>query len=304
MPKAIPSMQALRAFHAVARFGSTIKAAEFLNITPSAISHQLRKLETTIDAQLVRLSGRTIELTSAGQRYALSLTSAMEILGEAAVGLDGTEPSGELKINCSSGLGTFWLSKRLGNFSEQFPQVSINLVNTTEKTDIYGNEASFSIIYGDGVWPEMDVELLYAPRFYPVCSPRLANSMQTLSRPDDISQFRLLHHGGHSDWAAWAAAAGAKKLNTSPGIVFSDINHSLSAAIAGQGIAMGDDVLAEESLANGSLVRPFTKSINGQKSYYIVCSEEKRKRLTCAACIDWIVSEFSKIRVNQEYRAP
>ena len=140
----------------------------------------------------------------------------------------------------------------------------------------------------------MEVDLLYAPEFYPVCSPKLIASMEKLSRPDDLSRFRLLHHGNHVDWAAWAAAARAKKLNVNSGIVFSDINHSLSAAIAGQGVAMGDDILVRDSLAGGLLVRPYSQTIRSSKSYYIVASENNKSRAACTACIDWIFSEFEK----------
>ena len=292
MRRHIPSMQNLLAFHAVAQFGSTVRAAEYLNITPSAVSHQLRKIETLLETKLYRQNGRKIELTSAGTRYANKIGEALNIIAESSAALDENEPHGNLTISCSEGIGSFWFSRRIGLFASQFPNLSISLLTPKDDHDIYRNHVDLSILYGDGNWKNMQVHLLHSLTFFPVCSPALIENMGNISNLNDISGYRLLHHADHSAWAAWLVAAKVKNVDANSGIVFDDINHSLSAAIAGHGIAIADNVLARDSLRDGILIRPFHEEVPGPKAYYLVVSEEKRKQPACAACIDWILSEI------------
>jgi len=291
----VPSMQSLRALHAVARFGSTVRAAEHLNITPSAISHQLRKIEALLEVKLVRQTGRGISLTSAGVRYAKRIGEALDMIVDSSATLGGTEPQGTLSIHCSSGIATTWLCQRIGAFADLYPDIALSLLTADDRIDVYRNDVDFSIVYGDGNWPDMIVQLLYAPTFFPVCSPVLLDHMGEVSGPDDIANYRLLHHVDASDWAAWLAAAGATRVDITSGIVFNDINHSLAAAIAGHGIAMGDNGLVRQALRDGSLVRLFRHEIPGPKAYYLVSREEKRARLACAAGIAWVEAEFQAL---------
>jgi LysR family glycine cleavage system transcriptional activator len=284
-------MQSLLAFHAVARFGSTVRAADHLNITPSAVSHQLRRIEDRLGVRLYRQSGRNIELTSAGKRYANKIGEALALITESSAALEDSEPHGDLTICCAEGIGSFWFSRRIGRFASRFPALSLKMIASADPLDVYRSHVDASIVYGDGNWKDMQVHLLYPLTFFPVCSPALIENMGKVSRPDDLAGYRLLHHGDHSDWAAWLAAARAKKVDPGSGIVFSEINHSLSAAIAGQGIAIADNVLVSDALRDGSLIRLFNDEIPGPKSYYLVVSDEKRGQPGCAAFIDWILAE-------------
>lgn len=287
-------MQSLRAFDAVARFGSTVKAAEHLHITASAVTHQLRSLEEHLGAVLVRRSGRKIELTSTGNRYAAEVKRALQIIAQASVPVGEEEPHGHLCINCESGFGAYWLSPKIGAFSALYPQVSVKVVTPNDRIDVFSNDIDISIVYGDGVWPGMHVELLFSPSFFPVCSPRLIESYGEVAHPSDLSKYPLLHHKDYSDWAVWLAAVKAENVSADRGTLFTDVNHCISAARAGQGVAIGDSVLAKQAVSEGSLIRLFRNNVSGSKSYYLVISEEKRKRLAVSACRKWIFSAFEK----------
>ncbi|MFT5503841.1 MAG: LysR family glycine cleavage system transcriptional activator, partial [Gammaproteobacteria bacterium] len=206
--------------------------------------------------------------------------------------LEETEPHGDLTICCAEGIGSFWFSRRIGLFASQFPKVSIKLITPGHEQDVYRNNIDLSIVYGDGNWKDMQVHLLYPLTFFPVCSPRLVENLGKISKPESLTDYRLLHHIDHSNWSAWLAAAKARNVDSSSGIIFSDINHSLSAAIAGHGIAIADNVLANDSLNDGSLIKLFDKEIPGPKSYYLVVNEEKSKQPACSACVEWILSEI------------
>ncbi len=287
-------MQSLRAFDAVAKFGSTVLAAEHLHITPSAVSHQLRKLEEGYGASLVRRKGRNIELTSAGNRYAAEIGRALQIIAQASIPIGGEEPYGNLRINCESGFGAYWVSQHIGTFNRLYPNVSIKLVTPSDRIDVFDSDIDLSIAYGDGVWPGMNVELLYSPRFFPVCSPRLIDAFGGVSHPNDLSCYPLLHHKDYSDWAIWLAAVKANNVKADQGTVFTDVNHCISAARAGHGVAIGDSVLANQAVHDGALVRLFRGDVTGSKSYYLVTQQEKRLRLAVGAFRTWIFSEFEK----------
>lgn len=292
-------MQSLLAFYAVARFGSTVRAADYLNVTPSAVSHQLRKIETLLEVKLFQQNGRRIELTSAGNRYAANIGEALELIAESPSELDEVEPQGKLTISCSGGIGSFWFSRRIGLFANQFPRVSIKLITPQDDQDVYRSNVDFSIVYGNGNWKGMVVHLLYSPTFFPVCSPSLIENMDMITRPNDLAGFRLLHHVDHTDWITWLATAKAERVDAGCGIVFDDINHSFSAAIAGHGIAMADNVLAQDLLRDGSLIRLFSDEVQSSKSYYLVIGEESQKNPVSAACVSWILSEIGKRKIDR-----
>ena len=293
MPKNLPPTQTLLAFQAVARLGSTVRAADHSeHYTPSAISHQLRKLENLLDIKLYQQKGRQIELTANGKKYAEKIGKALTLIAESSNDLDEAEPHGELTISCAEGIGSFWLSRRIGQFASLYPKLSINLLTPADNQDVYRNNVDLSIVYGDGNWKDMQVHLLHPLHFFPVCSPRLLENMGKLNKPERLKDYRLLHHKDHSNWAAWLAAAEVNNIEHTSGIVFSNINHSLSAAIAGHGVAIADNVLATDSMKDGSLVKLFDLEIPGPNSYYLVMAEEKSRQPASAACVEWILSEI------------
>ncbi|MFT5561042.1 MAG: LysR family glycine cleavage system transcriptional activator [Litorivivens sp.] len=294
-PTTMPSMQSLRAFQATARFGSTVRAAEYLHITPSAITHQLRKLEGLIGVQLVRRVGRTIELTSAGNQYAKKISDALDLIAQAPLSAYDAEPSGKLCIKCASGFGAYWVSQHLGEFTQLYPNIAITFLTQNDKLDVYSNEVDFSIVYGDGYWPDMNVTLLYSPRFFPVCSPLLLNKLGNISQVNDLERFPLLHHLDHGNWASWLAVAKADHVKVDQGTVFTDINLCLAAALAGHGVAISDNVLSNKLIQEGSLVRVLDQKVLSPQSYYLVVKEDRKQRQVCAACINWFISEFDKL---------
>lgn len=287
-----PSMTALRMLDAVARLGNMHKAADYLCVTPSAVSHQLRKLEQVTGAKLVRRLRRSVELTSAGNRYVLEIRKALSLIEQATLPVADEEPFGKLTINCMPGFGAYWLAQHIGEFQSLYPNISIRVMSTSDKMDLKGDEIDFSILYGDGFWDGLSVQLLYTPAFFPVCSPKLFERHGRLSNPADITQYPLIHHNNYSDWTAWLAAACPKRVQIEGGIVFDDVNHSINAALAGQGVALGDQILAGRALHEGTLLQLFDTEIMGPHSYYIVARDDKIRRRVTRAGIEWLITRL------------
>lgn len=294
-----PSMTALRMLNAVSRLGNMHKAAEALCVTPSAVSHQLRKLEQTLGVKLLNRNGRRVELTSAGNRYVQEIRKALEIVERANLPLGQSEPYGPLRINCASGLGGFWLTQHIGEFLDLYPNVDIEVTSTTDRIDILGDEIDFSILYGDGSWPGLYVQHLFTPRSFPVCAPALIERHGRIKNPEDLAAFPLIHHRNHSDWVVWLSAATKKSVQLGKGMVFSDVAHSISAAIAGNGIAIGDDILTDKALKEGLLVRPFETEIKGPQAYYIVGQNDRMQRGITRIAAEWLGQRFLEYTLMQ-----
>lgn len=294
-----PSMTALRVLDAVARLGSLSAAASELSLTRSAVSHQLRSLEECLGTALIEKSGRGIVLTYRGEYFARETQRALGILNEARRFTDAQEIAGRLCVSCTPGFATYWLCHQIGKFQRAHPQVELNLVAPRIPDDVSNRDVDLFIAYGVGDWPDLRVELIATLDTFPVCSPSLLNAAGGLDSPEDLANLPLLHMVDHSDWLLWAAAAGVRDLNVRNGIVFSDAHLVQSAAIAGQGVAMGDALVSGDAMAKGQLVRLFNVSIEPPNRYYFVTDAAKSERPDVQAFKAWMKAE---LRLSEQFR--
>ncbi len=293
-----PSMTALRALDAVARLGSVSIAARELNLTRSAISHQISKLEECVGYALTERIGRGIGLTYQGERYAREVHRLLLNLQEAGQLLDDQKVSGRLCVSCAPGFATYWLCHHIGGFLRQYPQVQLQLISPRTPDDTHNPAVDLFIAYGIGDWPELVVEQIVALRFFPVCSPRLINAQGGLKSPQELSGYPLLHMTDYSDWRVWLTAAGASNVNGGTGILFSDAHCAQSACIAGQGIAIGDNLISGDALAQGLLVRPFDITIDLHRGYYLLADPQKAERPVVQAFSNWVKGQLQNAHHN------
>ncbi|WXL26443.1 LysR substrate-binding domain-containing protein [Ectopseudomonas mendocina] len=290
----LPSMTALRALDAIARLGSVSAAADELSLTRSAISHQISSLENSLGFTLTERQGRGIVLTSAGERYARDVHRILNALEEAGRSIDSISVGGRLTVSCPPGFASYWLCQHIGDFVRQFPQVQLQLISPRSPDDVSNSQADLFIAYGIGDWPNMQVEPIVPLRFFPVCSPRLIHALGGLKSVHDLSRFPLLHMNDHSDWRVWLNAARAKHLDLEQhsGVVFDDANCAQAACIAGQGVAMGDNLLSGDALAQGLLVSPFDIAIDSLRGYYLISTPEKSQRPSVEAFNQWLKNQL------------
>lgn len=286
----LPSIKALRALEAVGRLGSVRRAAEELNLTRSAVSHQLRFLEAELGFALTGREGRGVLLTARGERYAREVRAALRALARAGEETAGPELAGKLTVSCTPGFATYWLCPNVGRFLADHPNVDLTIVSPRRLDDVTASEVDVFIAYGQGGWPGMWTELLAEARFAPICSPRLLQ--QGLREPADLARFRLLHLGDRTDWLRWLAAARLGHMD-GDGIVFSDMNLVLSAAIAGQGVAMGDTMTSTNALASGALVQPFPLTIPASGAYHLVADPAAVGAPLVRAFLAWLRGELT-----------
>jgi len=290
----IPSTQALRALESFARHGSVWKAADELNLTRSAVSHQLRLLERDLGFQLLNRIGTKIELTEQGLGYALDIRKALTSIAGSAVRHANRGVSGTVKVSSPPGFSSSWLCAQVGGFQDAHPDVRLSIVTPGRLDDVSNPDVDVFVAFGNGHWPDMQVEVLVEVEFTPLCSPVLLNKGISLSDPADISKFRLLHLVDHDDWESWLARADLDPAVAQSGIVFSDMNLVYSAATAAQGIAMGDEFICRNAMEIGQLVRPFDLTIKSSRAYYLVVSPAKADNKTVMAFCAWLRSEVMK----------
>jgi LysR family glycine cleavage system transcriptional activator len=290
----IPSTQALRALDSFARHGSVWKAADELGLTRSAVSHQLRLLERELGFDLLRRMGRGIALTARGRRYANDVRKALAVIGDAATRHDDQGIAGPFVISCTPGFASLWLCTHIGEFQARYPDIALTILTPRQLAEVTNPEADAFIAFGDGNWPNRIVEPLSEVSFTPLCSPVLLNKIGSFNEPADLLRVPLLHLVDVEDWSRWFALAGVEMADPETGIIFSDMNLVFSAAAAGQGVAMGDELTCGPALAAGQLVRPFDLSIKSMRAYYLVMEPQKAGHPAIGAFRDWLLARLGE----------
>ncbi|MBZ9669482.1 LysR family transcriptional regulator [Mesorhizobium sp. B2-1-8] len=293
----IPSTQALRALDSFARHGSVWRAADELHLTRSAVSHQLRLLERDLGFDLLQRIGKGVALTPRGQRYAANVRKALTVLGDAGTHNSGAGVGGSFAVSCPPGFASMFLCTHIGEFQQMYPDVALSVLTPRRLDDVSNPEADAFIAFGVGNWPNRAVELLCEVSFTPLCSPTLLNKVGGFSKPADVLRANLLHLGDTEDWARWLALSKVENPDTEGGIFFSDMNLVFSAAVAGQGIAMGDELTGRRALSEGRLVKPFEASVPSPRSYFLVFEHAKAGHPVLNAFSGWLRAKLLENRL-------
>lgn len=284
----IPSTQALRALDAFARLGSVHRAADELNITRSAVSHQLASLQTDLGFMLIERAGKGARLTRRGLAYAAEVRKALDLLTDAGLAPVEARLGGRLKVSCTAGFGSLWLCPRIGGFRARHPDVALEIVTPRRLDEVEPVEADLWIAFGTGPWADRSSEVIGTVDLTPVCSPAHLNRVGGFSEPGELLSQPLLHLVDWDDWRRWSDAARIKAPRVERGVIFSDLNLVLAAAAAGQGIAMGDELTCSRAFAEGRLVRPFDVTVRSVRAYHLIVAPGKEDDPLVVAFCDWL----------------
>ena len=289
----LPPLNALRSFEAAARQLSFSKAAEELYVTPAAVSHQIKALEEWLGVNLFRRMNRAVMLTDEGQSYVVGVRDGLHLLSSATEKLMKQDASGALHVDTMPSFAARWLLPRLSRFRDEHPDIDVRLSASDQLTDFDRSDVDIVVRYGNGNYPGLRVEkLLTEDVLFPVCSPSLLTGEHPLRTPEDLQYHTLLHDDMRIDWDTWLTVAGVENVDPKKGPSFNDSSMVLTAAMAGQGVALGRSTLAADDLIAGRLVRPFNQQpLKAGHAYYIVCPEERADRPRIAAFWAWLLKE-------------
>lgn len=262
--KDLPPLLALRAFEAVARHLSFIKAANELSVTQSALSHQVQKLEQHLGKPLFVRRTRAIDLTEDGQHYYDEIRPALHAIAAATRKQQAPCTTTVLRIGLLASFATLWLAPRLAGFISRYPQIQVELRPAIQLADVAGDEVDLAIRYGKGDWPGVQATCLMREKISPVCSPAF--------KANQLNNGPLLMATSHRpfEWTDWSHHYQVD-IEHNPRILLHDYNIVVEAAVAGQGIAMGRHHLIERRLKDGSLVEAFNwPPYQGQIGYWLI----------------------------------
>ena len=278
-------LNGIKAFEAAARTGSFAGAGSELNVSAAAVSRMVHLLEDRLGVALFERKANRLVTTAAGRAYQSGLTPIFDAL--ASLTAQVTEPTGVrvLTVGVGPTFAMRWLIPRLADFRKEEPDIEVR-ITTGGAAAPFGDDWSCGIKLGDGEWPGLIVEPLFAADLLPVCAPRLANG---LKRPADLKGPTLLRVA-HSpdDWPSWLEAAGAARL-TARGPEFEFYGQALQAAVDGLGIAMGIRPYIDDDLAAGRLVAPFELSVPKGMRWYLVYRSFHTEQRDFAAFRRWIM---------------
>ena len=292
MTPRLPSLNGLRAFEAAARHLSFTNAASELNVTQTAISHQIRRLEQELGIRLFVRQNRALTLTPEARDYLPGVRAAFNDLRLATDRLLRKDNDHVLTVSTLASLAAKWLLPRLTAFQEAHPGIDVRITTSTALVDFRGGDVDAAIRYGRGNWQGLRAEWLMADDFFPVCSPALLNGKRPLKCPEDLRDHMLLHTSTNSDdWRQWLTAAGLPSdISKQPGITFDLILMTVQAAIDGIGVAMGRTSYVQDDIAKGRLVVPFKIALPVDAGFYLVSPEGVAEPPKLRAFRQWLIA--------------
>ncbi|MDD9914440.1 MAG: transcriptional regulator GcvA [Rhodospirillaceae bacterium] len=306
MPSRLPPLNALRAFEASARHRSFSRAAEELNVTPAAISHQLKALEEYLSAKLFTRANRTLMLTQAGQSLLPGIHKGFTAFNEAMEAFGLYDQTGMLTVAVTPSFAAKWLVHRIEHFNRAYPDVDIRMTTSMNLSDYARDGIEIGVRYGKGDYGGLLSEHLLSTEIIPVCSPRLLTGSRRLESPADLASVTLLHDDSHRheemypDWAMWLRAAGAPEVDPTHGLRCDTAGETQNAAVEGVGVALGRTTLVSDDVEAGRLVRLFDLVLPSDFAYWIVYTETSIKRPKVKAFRDWLKAEGEAYQAAQE----
>ena len=300
MTRWLPTLNALRAFEAAARHLSFTEAAQELNVTQAAISHQVKALEEQLGLPLFRRLNRRLLLTDAGQTYVSGLTEAFDGIAEATEQVTSGRGSGSLRISTLPSMAAKWLLPRLSRFRTRHPEIDVFVSASHGLADFRRDDLHLAIRYGQGSYPGLEAVLLMEDEIFVVCSPQLLASGLPLHTPADLRHHTLLHdtsvEAGRRDWRVWLERTGETGVDPDRGPGFSDANLILEAVMAGEGVALTRRSLAAGDLAAGRLAIPFGPIRPAPNRYYLVHPKGSAEIPKVRKFTDWLHEEAAADR--------
>jgi LysR family transcriptional regulator, glycine cleavage system transcriptional activator len=283
-------LTALRTFESAARLASFRAAALELNVTPTAVSHQIRGLEQWLGVLLFERLGRGVRLTEAGERLRRSLHGAFLEMDRSLEALRPKAHEHSLSLSTMPAFAALWLIPRLGRFYRRHPGIRVRIETSNELVDLE-RDASLDLVIrcGLGDYPQLHQVPLMEERFAAYAAPQLLQRLP--GRAELIGVGWEAPLSGLPAWETWAEQAGEDWVNGATRRDYPDEHYALQAAIAGQGLVLASSVLVSDCLASG-LLRPYRADVSLPGARYLaLCVPGRERQPAVKALLDWLAEE-------------
>jgi len=298
MPAVPPSVNLL-AFEAVARRKSFAIAAAELNLTASAISHQVARLESQLGVRLFERSAHGVRLSAAGEQYLARVGGALSAIASATEDLrQGVGNS--LYVHCAPSIASLWLMPRLRAFAQAFPDIALNLSAAHTPSDFALGQADIDLRYGVPQWGDLIVEPLFEERIVPLASPAFIEEHR-LKQIEQLMEVPLIQSNvSVVQWADWFSAFSNQRAPDRFPVRFDRAQMSLDAATQGLGVALESTTIGGLHLAEDKLRPVFglDKAVR-IKAHFAVYPVRHAKRPAVEAFLSWLHGEAARSQGHQ-----
>lgn len=285
-------ISAIRAFEAAARTGSFQDAANELHLTPSAVSHAIRKLESSMGTVLFDRRNRAVHLTPAGENLMRHAGAAFDNLRRGIEEVAGRGPQ-LLRVHCAPSFAAQWLAPRLARFLAAEPQLEVRLAANTEYARFSTDDFDVDIVYGQPRVEGVEVIPLGEETVTPLCAPEIA---RRIAKPQDLFQQVLIRSEVKQvQWHQWFVANGLEPPAIH-GMRFDRSFLAIAMASGGLGVTLESTLLAEREIAAGRLVAPLAgRSVDvryiGHRLLYPRANHQPK---AVRAFAGWIATELAE----------
>jgi LysR family transcriptional regulator, glycine cleavage system transcriptional activator len=294
----LPPLNALKAFEASARLGSFVLAAAELNVTPSAVSQHIRKLEDFYGRQLFIRRNNQLLLTDVARTVLAESSRMMDSLAELTDRLLGGPMRSNLIVSVLPSVGVRWLNRRLPEFLDEHPEVRLDLRLEEDPVDFFRNRIDIRLCYGEHLYPEFVTVPFKRDRVTAICRPDLlARERVDPAAPHALADDALIHvawRAGFSSYPTWSAWFASQGITRHPrrelGHTTDTSSIAIDLACSGRGVVLGQEMLAQTELAAGDLVAPFPHWMPLQYDYCVVHAESSKRNRVVAAFVEWLVA--------------
>jgi DNA-binding transcriptional LysR family regulator len=293
----LPSTVSLRVFAAVARSGSTVRAAEAVGLTQSAVSKQVRLLEEALGCTLFERAPSGLLLTEEGRIYRPYAEAALEQLARGRRRLDergfARRP---VRLHMLAIVGERWLMARFPDFTANHPDIDVQFTHYVSENET--EEPDIDIRHGDGHWPDHESSYLFGREMAFVCAPAFLDRHDGLVRPADVQKATLLQHFQMpAYWAEFTEAHGLRGAVPAHTIRYGYLSVIVKAAVAGLGFALVPRCFVRDEMRDGSLAElPHLRFDSG--SGYWVTRRKGGKRRDVDVLADWLRKEAARFAAD------
>ena len=295
MSSPFPPFACLVAFEAVARRKHFTLAASELHLTPSAISHQIAKLEVFLGTRLFERTAHNVELTIAGDDYLKRVSGAMAAISAATDNArKGVHNS--LHVHSTPSFATLWLMPRLKEFAEDHPNISFSMSSSVVHSDFASGYTDIDIRYGAPNWPQLTVRPIFNEQIMPLASPAFIERHR-IALPNDLIHAPLIQSSINVvQWPEWFAAQNIAHTPASYAYRFDRAFMALDAAVQGLGVAFESTSIGAPHLRNG-LLKPVFAS--GEylpiQAHFLVYPERHAQRPELQSFVNWVLERATSV---------
>lgn len=285
----VPDITTLQAFECAARHGSFTQAAHELNLTQSAVSRQIKDLETQLGVLLFERVRQRVVLSAAGSKFLPDVRRLLHQTEESMLrAMASAHADSTLAVASLPTFGSRWLTPRLPDFLKRYPGTSLSISSRSAPFDFDEESFDLAIHYGQPVWARAVCSYLCSEIILPVASKGL-RSTYAPQEPVELEALPLLHLATRPKmWAQWFEMTGAEAQTSYRGHRFDQFSMVIEAAVAGLGFALVPRYLIEQELETGELEVVFEQPMQTENSYYLVVPEGKLENPVSLAFREWI----------------